>query len=69
MEIPLKFLDAGVKYTATVYSDRNPDDASDKAVKIETMGVDSATVLKADIAANGGEAIRIVPAGGEPLRP
>jgi alpha-glucosidase len=69
MEIPLKFLDAGKKYTATVYSDRNPDDTSAKAVTIETMPVDFSTVLKADLAANGGEAIRIVPTGREPARP
>jgi hypothetical protein len=32
-----------------------------KAVKIETLAVDSTTVLKAGIPANGGQTVRIVP--------
>jgi alpha-glucosidase len=64
MEIPLAFLTPGKKYTATVYSDKEPEDAGSKAVKIETMAADSATVLKAEIGANGGQAVRIVPATG-----
>jgi len=30
-------------------------------VKVETLSVDSFTILKADIPANGGHAVRIVP--------
>ncbi len=61
MEIPLAFLAPGEKYTATIYSDRDPDRAGSKAVTIETRAVDSTTVLKVRIPANGGQAIRIVP--------
>ena len=61
MEIPLAFLTPGRKYTATIYSDEDPQDAESKAVKIETMPLDSTTVLKADIGANGGQAVRIMP--------
>jgi alpha-glucosidase len=61
MDIPLSFLDPAIKYTATIYRDQNPGDPQSKAVKIETLAIDSKTVLKADIPANGGQAIRIVP--------
>ncbi len=64
MEIPLSFLKPGRSYEATVYSDRNPLDPASKEVKVETVAVDSTTILKADIPANGGQAVRIVPKRG-----
>ena len=63
LDVPLAFLSPGKKYSATVYSDKDPGDAGSKAVKIEMLPVESTTVLKADIAPNGGQAVRIVPAG------
>lgn len=65
MQIPLAFLDAGKKYAATIYADAHPDDANSRAVKIETITVDAGTVLAAEIAPNGGCAIRIMPAAGQ----
>lgn len=61
-DIALSFLPAGKTYTVTIYRDLNPGDPDSKAVKIETMPVDSRTVLKTKIPANGGQAVRIVPA-------
>ena len=61
LEIPLAFLAPGKKYTATVYSDRYPDQPTCKEVRIDTLTVDSSTVLHADMPANGGQAVRIVP--------
>ena len=59
LDVPLAFLTPGKKYTATIYSDADP---ASKSVKIETRPVDSRTVLKATMPANGGQAVRIVPA-------
>jgi alpha-glucosidase len=61
LEIPLSFLAPGRKYTATLYSDRDPGNPDCKDVKIETRSVDSTTILKPDLPANGGQAVRIVP--------
>ena len=61
MEIPLSFLDPGRKYLATVYGDQDPAKPESKEVRIETMTVDSTTMLKADLPANGGQVVRIVP--------
>ena len=60
VEISLSFLEPGRKYTATVYSDQNPDNPDSKAVKIQTVPADSATVLSVDMPDNGGAAVRIV---------
>jgi alpha-glucosidase len=60
MQLPLSFLESGVKYTATIYSDRDVNDPASKAVKIETIPVDRATVLKPVMSTNGGQAVRIV---------
>ncbi len=65
LQIPLSFLGPGRKYFATIYSDQDPDNPDSKAVKIETLTVDSTTTLKADIPANGGQAVRIVPVAGQ----
>jgi len=64
VEIPLSFLPPDVKYTATVYSDRDLDNVASKAVKIETIPVDRTSVLSAKMPANGGQAVRIVPSAG-----
>lgn len=61
--IALSFLDPGVKYTATLYSDRDTDDPTSRAVKVETITVDRATVLTPRMPVNGGQAMRIVRAG------
>jgi alpha-glucosidase len=60
-ESPLGFLTPGQKYTATVYADESPDQPDAKGVRITTLTVTSATVLPADLPANGGLAVRIVP--------
>jgi len=62
LEVPLSFLPPGVKYNATIYGDRDADDGNSKAVKIDKMVVDNTTVLKARLPANGGQAVRLVPA-------
>jgi alpha-glucosidase len=58
--IPLSFLEPGVKYAAIVYSDRDVDDPTSKAVKAETIPVDRTTILKPRMPINGGHAVRIV---------
>ena len=49
-------------YLATVYGDAEVENPGAKGVKIETVPVDSSTVLMARMGANGGQAVRIVPA-------
>ncbi len=61
LEIPLSFLDAEKKYTAVIYSDANPEGGDPTRVTIRRLAVDSSTVISADLAKNGGQAIRIVP--------
>ena len=56
-QIPLKFLATGKKFTAEIYSD-NPDGTG---IRIEKRIVDAGTLLPADIAANGGQAVRLIP--------
>jgi alpha-glucosidase len=60
LKVPLTFLDADTKYTAEVYGDADPTGVERK-VKIERTTVDRHTVLNADVAAGGGQAIRLVP--------
>ena len=59
----LDFLDAGKKYTATIYADA--DDASYQtnpaAYKITRQVVDSKTVLQLKLAPGGGCAVSIMP--------
>ncbi len=62
LQIPLGFLPEGRRYTATIYGDAFPNGEDSKAVKIEERPVDARTVLTADLAANGGQAIHLVPA-------
>jgi alpha-glucosidase len=61
LEIPLSFLERGRRYTATIYSDASPDGGDRSGVKVESIPVDAGTVIRADLAANGGHAMRITP--------
>ena len=69
LALRLSFLDPGRTYTATVYSDRDPGDPQSRAVSIQTLPVDAATVVEADMGANGGHAMRIVPASSRAATP
>lgn len=61
LKIPLAFLEPGQSYTAEIYSDKAPDGSDRRGVTAARRPVDAATVLEADMAANGGQAIRLVP--------
>jgi alpha-glucosidase len=63
LAIPGRFLEPGTSYTAAVYGDAHPEGGNPAQVKAERIPVDAITVLTADMAANGGHAIRIVPTG------
>ena len=60
VQLPLSFLEPDGKYIATLYSDRDVDDPTSRAVQIEIIPVDGTTVLKARMSANGGQAVRLV---------
>jgi alpha-glucosidase len=62
LDIPLAFLEEGKKYVAHIYEDAGPGDKSRTHVRIRRSPVDSSTVLRADMSASGGQALRIVPA-------
>jgi alpha-glucosidase len=61
MQIPLAFLDPGVKYTATIYADAHPEEPKNNEVRIEARAVDATAILHMDLSSNGGQAVRIVP--------
>ncbi|NQT37217.1 MAG: glycoside hydrolase family 97 N-terminal domain-containing protein [Planctomycetes bacterium] len=61
IRIPLDFLEPGVPYDAYIYSDGAPQGDAPFDVKCEQKAVDSTVALEADMAANGGQAIRLVP--------
>jgi len=61
LSIPLSFLEPATKYRAEIYGDGSPEGDASTKVSIRRLPVDSTTVLTADMAANGGQAIRIVP--------
>ncbi|MBN2473821.1 MAG: glycoside hydrolase family 97 N-terminal domain-containing protein [Pirellulales bacterium] len=61
LEIPLVFLEPGKVYTAEIHGDESPEGNAPTKVHTRRVAVDSTTVFSADMAANGGEAIRIVP--------
>ena len=63
LDVPLKFLTPGKKYTAHIYSD-DPSVPTRTRVKIERRAVDATTTLKLAMSAQGGQAIRIAPAEG-----
>ncbi len=58
--VPLDFLEKDHRYTAYIYSD-DPAVNTRTHVKINTRNVDSSSVLKIDLPARGGQAIRIHP--------
>jgi alpha-glucosidase len=60
LDIPLTFLDESKEYTAHIYSD-DPAVQTRTQVRIDRRSVDSQTVLKAQMTAKGGKAIRITP--------
>jgi alpha-glucosidase len=59
-EIPLKFLEPGKSYVATVYSDKAPDGSDPKGVSISTRTVTADDVLKVDVAPSGGAAVHLL---------
>ena len=61
LDVPLSFLKPGQAYTAWVYRDAQPDGSAPREVAIKQAAVDATTILHADLAANGGQAVRIVP--------
>ena len=63
LDVPLEFLEAGKKYTAHVYRD-DPALKTRTHVRIDRRPVDAQTVLQATMSAQGGQAVRIVPADG-----
>jgi len=60
VDLSLNFLEKGRKYDATIYSD-NPTIKTRTHVQIRKMTVTSETILKFNLNASGGQAIRIVP--------
>ena len=70
LDIPLDFLAKDTKYTAHIYTDdhavqKTTDDfvlpQTRTRVRIERKKVNSETIIKADLLANGGQAVRLVP--------
>ncbi|MEP4078374.1 glycoside hydrolase family 97 N-terminal domain-containing protein [Haloferula sp.] len=57
LEIKLDFLEAGVKYSANIKSDAHPDGSKSTKVDNMTQTVTSESVITADMAHNGGQAI------------
>ena len=62
LSIPLSFLKPGVAYSASIHSDASPEGNAATKVKSTLQSVTSETVLTADMAANGGQAIVLTPA-------
>jgi alpha-glucosidase len=60
LDVPLDFLESGREYSASIYSD-DPSVQTRTHVKIERQPVNSGTVLKVAMPAQGGQAIRIAP--------
>jgi alpha-glucosidase len=61
LPIPLTFLAPGVTYTAHIYADAAPDGSGRTRVACSTRRVTAADTLTADMADNGGHAVRLVP--------
>jgi alpha-glucosidase len=62
LDIPLSFLKPDQPYNAWVYRDARPDGSAPREVALQQVSVDATTILHADLAASGGQAVRIVPA-------
>jgi alpha-glucosidase len=61
LNVPLTFLLTGKRYAAQIYSDGAPDGTNRTRVTCSTREVTSADTITADMADNGGHAIRLVP--------
>ena len=61
LTIPLTFLTPGKKYSAQIYSDGAPDGSDRTKVACATREVTSTDTIAADMADNGGHAVRLVP--------
>jgi len=61
LRVPLTFLDPGRRYMAQIYSDGAPDGSDRTRVACSTRVVTAADSLAADLASNGGHAVRLVP--------
>ncbi len=59
--IPLSFLQPGINYTANIKSDAHPDGSDPKKVVSNQQTVTSKSVLTAEMAHNGGQAIILTP--------
>jgi len=68
LKIPLNFLKSGVTYSASIHSDASPEGNASTRVKSESQTVTSKTVLTADMASNGGQAIVITPVKDQPQK-
>lgn len=66
LKIPLTFLAPDTQYTASIHSDAAPEGDAPKKVKSTSLTVTSQTVLTADMAANGGQAIVLSPVKDQP---
>ncbi|MEJ2636471.1 MAG: glycoside hydrolase family 97 catalytic domain-containing protein, partial [Calditrichia bacterium] len=64
LEIPLDFLESGMKYVAHCYADGADAnwEGNPAAISIHRYIVDAGTVLKAQLARGGGQAVRFSPA-------
>ncbi len=60
LDIPLSFLTPGETYIAYVYKDTDPAATTIKQVSYDQLTVTSDSVIPADMAGNGGHAMRIV---------
>ena len=61
LQIPLSFLKPNQEYNAFIYSDGAPDGSDKTRVKCDTAVVNSTGVITAEMAENGGHAIRFEP--------
>jgi len=61
LNIPLTFLTPGRPYTAQLYSDGAPDGSDRTKVTCATREVSAVDTIAADMAENGGHAIRLIP--------
>ncbi|WP_404308611.1 glycoside hydrolase family 97 C-terminal domain-containing protein [Neorhodopirellula lusitana] len=61
LEIPLDFLESGRTYEALICSDQSPDGSAKTKVDVVKKEVTSESILVADMAFNGGQAIVLTP--------
>ncbi|MEE9503463.1 MAG: glycoside hydrolase family 97 protein [Candidatus Aminicenantaceae bacterium] len=61
LSVPLSFLDQGMKYTATIYSDALDADKYPEHVIMEKIDVTSSTVLSVVMVGGGGHAVSLKP--------